>query len=128
MDATGYPSSLVDAWEIEQHLGRQETEGVDAMQARPFLKTITQVGNDLIREGYLARGSAINPVSDAVVDPTSHADLAAFRATYVSIRGIASTKKLFRGTVVRALAGALPAILRSGVGSTFYRRDALSDL
>ncbi|MCJ2089816.1 TniQ family protein [Methylobacterium sp. E-005] len=122
-----YNSVIVDTSEVRNLLRGPKTRDVVVGRAKTLLSTTKYVVDALIREAYLTRRTAMDPVRNQWVELIKAEDIDRFNKTYISVYQLSKLKGVHSFHVIRALANVEPAIDKGRVGATFYRRDSLPE-
>lgn len=119
-----YLKFLVDLTEVRKALNRPALGGIKLRQATREIGTAGNVLDALIRHGHIEAITIVNPVNKYRQKVVLPAEIARFKATYVSLFDLAKQ----RGTSAMAMraelerAGVMPVFDPAAIGSRFYRR------
>jgi adenylylsulfate kinase-like enzyme len=123
-DTQGYMSALVDVDEVRAKVRGTEKAGFTGLELKEKLSTTAKVASALIKYGYLATITVINPVNRCPTVVVPEAEVERFSREYVSLFALArqrgmhhlAMKKLLEDDAIE------PALDSKKIGATFYRR------
>jgi hypothetical protein len=121
----GYMSVLVDVEEVRSLVRGPDHGGLTGLEIKDKLSTTAKVAAALIKHGYLATVTVINPVNrcPTVVVPADEVER--FAREYISLFALAKQQGRHFLVVKKELdaASVEPAMDPEKVGATFYRRS-----
>ncbi|UIY45319.1 TniQ family protein [Methylobacterium radiotolerans] len=127
-DVPGYFGTLVDVDELHALRNATTCDGLLIKEVAKILKTKEIVIRRLIREGYLTPRTVRDHrvwMPYLVID---YDNIEYFNRTYISFHALRQQFGTNNVSVANIMVDVEPAITRSQVGATFYRRDAIQTL
>jgi hypothetical protein len=124
----GYMSVLVDVEEVRALVRGPDHGGLTGIEIKDKLATTAKVAAALIKHGYFATITVVNPVNRCPTVVVPAGEVERFGKRYVSLFALAKQQGRHFRAVKKELeaAGIEPALDPGKVGATFYLRADLS--